>query len=94
MRNVKNSPVSSHIDHAINDAYLLSDLCNKTSQIITKTNKGGQTQKKSKYYKLSPILFLRIQHSTGKKNRQTKNKLVKALVNTGASESIISLQAC
>ena len=93
MRNVKNSPVHSHIDHAINDAYLLSDL-RKISQIITKTNKGGQTQKKSKYYKLSPILFLRIQHSTGKKNRQTKNKLVKALVNTGASESIISLQAC
>jgi predicted aspartyl protease len=30
---------------------------------------------------------------TGKKNRQTKNKLVKALVDTGVSESTISLKA-
>ena len=89
---MKNSSLYSHIDDAINDAYLLSDLRNKPSQIITKTNEDGQAQKKSKYNKLSPILFInRIQHSTSKKNRQTKNKLVKALVDTGASESIISL---
>ena len=89
---MKNSPVYSHIDDAINDAYLLSDL-RKPSQIITKTDEDSQAQRKSKYKKLSPILFVRIQHSTGKKNRQTKSKLVKALVDTGASESIISLRA-
>ena len=90
---MKNSPLYSHINDAINNAYLLSDL-RKPSQIITKTNEDGQAQKKSKYNKLSPILFInRIQHSTSKKNRQTKNKLVKALVDTGASESIISLKA-
>ena len=82
----------SHIDDAINDAYLLSDL-RKPSQITTQTDEDGQTQKKSRYKKLSPILFVKIQHSTGKKNRQSKNKLVKALVDTGASESIISLKA-
>ena len=91
-RNVKNSPVYSHIDDAINDAYLLSDL-RKPSQIITQTDEDGQAQKKSRNKKLSPILFVKIQHSTGKKNRQSKNKLVKALVDTGASESIISLKA-
>jgi hypothetical protein len=48
MRNVKNSPVYSYIDDAINDAYLLSDL-SKPSQIITKTDEDGQAQKKSKY---------------------------------------------
>jgi hypothetical protein len=91
-RNVKNSPVYSRIDDAINDAYLLSDL-RKPSQIITKTDEDGQAQKKSRYKKLSPILFVKIQHSAGKKNKQTKNTLVKALVDTGASESIISLKA-
>ena len=89
---MKNSPVYNHIDDAINDAYLLSDL-RKPSQIITKTDEDGQTQKKSKYKNLSPILFVKIQHSTGKKNRQTKHKLVKALIDTGASETIISAKA-
>jgi predicted aspartyl protease len=89
---VKNSPLYSHINDAINNAYLLSDL-RKPSQIITKTDKDGQAQMKSIYKKLSPILFVRIQHSTGKNNRQTKNKLVKALIDTGASASIISLKA-
>jgi predicted aspartyl protease len=85
-------PHYKHIDEAINDAYLLSDL-RKPTQIYTKTDEDGQTLKKSKHKKLSPILFVKIQHSTGKKNRQTKNKLVKALVDTGASESILTLQA-
>jgi hypothetical protein len=89
---VKKSPVYNHIDDTINDTYLLSDL-RKPSQIITKTDEDGQTQKKLKYKNLSPILFVKIQHSTGKKNRQTKHKLVKALINTGASETIISAKA-
>ena len=88
---MKNSPVCSHIDDAINNVYPLSDL-RKPSQIITKTNEDSQTHKKSKYNKFSPILFVRIQHSISKKNRQTKNKLVQALLDTGTSESIISLK--
>ena len=65
---------ATSIHDAINDAYLLSDL-RKPSQIITKTDEDDQAQNKSNYKKLSPILFIRIQQSTGKKNRQTKNKL-------------------
>jgi hypothetical protein len=85
-------PHYNHIDEAINDAYLLSDL-RKPNQTETKTDKDGQTLKKSKLKNLSPILFVRIQYSTGKKNRQSKSKLVKSLVDTGASESIITLRA-
>jgi hypothetical protein len=82
-------PHYKHIDDAINDAYLLSDL-RKPAQMITKTDEDGQTQKKSKCKKLSPILFVKIEHKTGKKNRKTKTKIVKkALVDTGASASIV-----
>jgi transposase InsO family protein len=80
------------IDEVINEAYLLSDL-RKPNQIITKTDIDGQAQKKSKVKNLSPILFVGLQRSTGKKNRKTKTKFIKALVDTGASESIISLKA-
>lgn len=72
-------PHYNHIDDAINDAYLLSDL-RKPNQFITKTDEDGQTQKKSKVKNLSPILFVKIQYKTGKKNRSSKTKLVKALV--------------
>jgi hypothetical protein len=70
----------------------LSDL-RKQAQMITKTNENGQTQKKSKYKKLSPILFVRIEHTTGKKKRQTKTKIVKALIDTGASTSIVTFES-
>ena len=57
----------SHIDDIINDAFLLSDL-RKPNEFITKTDADGQTQKKSKFKNLSPILFVRIKRATGKKN--------------------------
>jgi transposase InsO family protein len=81
-----------HIDDAINESYLLSDL-RKPNQIKTKTDKDGLTLKKSKQKKLSPILFVKMQFSNGKKNRQTKSKFVKALVDSGASQSIINSKA-
>jgi hypothetical protein len=59
----------------------------------TSKDQDGQTLKKSKIKNLSPILFVKIQYSTGKKNRQTKSKLVKALVDSGTSESILTLSA-
>ena len=82
----------NHIDDVINDAYLLSDL-RKPLLNKTRTDKDGQATKKSKIKNLSPILFVSIKRTTGKKKRQTKTKLVKALVDTGASESIISLES-
>jgi hypothetical protein len=61
--------------------------------MITKTDEDGQIQKKSKCKKLSPILFVKIEHTTGKKNRKTKTKIVKALVDTGASASIVTFES-
>jgi hypothetical protein len=91
-RNAKQKPLCNHTDDALNDAYLLSDL-RKPTQIKTSKDQDGQTPKKSKIKNLSPILFVKKQCSTGKKNRQTKSKLVKALVDSGASESILTLSA-
>jgi hypothetical protein len=70
----------------------LSDL-RKPAQTNAKTDKDGQTLKKSKLKNLSPILFVKLQHKTGKKNRQTNYKTFKSLVNSGASESIVTLKA-
>jgi hypothetical protein len=91
-RNAKQKPLCNHTDDALNDAYLLSDL-RKPTQINTSKDQNDQTLKKSKIKNLSPILFVKIQYSTCKKNRQAKSKLVKALVDSGASESILTLSA-
>ncbi len=80
------------LDDVINDALLLSDL-RKPSQINTKKDKEGQSTKKSKMKNLSPILFVKIQIPKGKKKNRTKIRLIKALVDTGASETIIVQKA-
>ena len=82
----------THLDDVINDALLLSDL-RKPSNKQTKTDEHGQTIKKVKHRHLSPILFVSLQRLTGKKRNRFKTKLVKALVDTGASESIITTKA-
>jgi hypothetical protein len=61
--------------------------------MITKTDEDGQTQKKSEYKKISPILFVKIECTTGKRNRKNKTKIVKALVDTGASASIVTFKS-
>jgi hypothetical protein len=86
-------PHYKHIDEAINDALLLMSDLRKPAQTNTKTDKDGQTLKKSKLKNLSPILFIKMQCKTGKKNGQSKHKIVNSLVNSGASESIIALKA-
>jgi predicted aspartyl protease len=80
------------LDDVINDALLLSDL-RKPSQINTKKDKEGQSTKKSKMKNLSPILCVKIQIPKGKKKNRTKIRLIKALVDTGASETIIVQKA-
>jgi hypothetical protein len=87
-----NSPHHKHIDEAIDNALLLSDL-REPAQTNAKTDEEGQTLKKSKLNSLSPILFVKIQCKTGKKNRQTNYKIVKSLVDSGASKSIMTLKA-
>ena len=66
----------------------------ETKPSYHKDRADGQTQKKSKNKNTSPIPFVKITKATGKKKRQLKTKLIKALAaDTGASESITSLEA-
>jgi predicted aspartyl protease len=76
------------LDDVINDACLLSDL-RKPPKNNTRTDKDGQTTKKQKMAHLSPILFVKVQIPSGKKKRDEKTRLIKALVDSGASETII-----
>ncbi len=79
-----------NLDDVINDACLLSDL-RKPTESKTTTDEDGRTTKKTKLKKLSPILFMKIELPSGKKKNRTRTRLLKALVDTGASESIIVL---
>ena len=45
---------------------------------------------KLKHVHLSPIIFFKLVILAGKKDRQSKTRLVKALVDSGASESILT----
>jgi hypothetical protein len=58
---------------------------------IRKSN--PRPRKRSKTQHLSPILFVKIQVPSGKKGRTAKTRIIKALVNSGASESIIDLKS-
>ena len=49
-----------------------------------------KSKKKLKHKKFSPIIFVKLVIPAGKKGRQSKNRLVKGLVNSGASESILA----
>ena len=49
-----------------------------------------KSKKKLKHKHFSPIIFVKLVIPAGKKCRQSKTCLVKALVNSGASESILA----
>ena len=49
-----------------------------------------ESQKKLKHKHFSPIIFFKLVIPAGKKGRKSKTRLVKALVDSGARESIIS----
>ena len=51
-----------------------------------------QTKSKNKleHVHFIPIIFFKLVIPAGKKDRQSKTRLVKALVNSGASESILA----
>ena len=51
--------------------------------------KQTKSKKKLKHKHFSPIIFVKPVIPAGKKGRQFKTRLVKALVNSGASESIL-----
>ena len=56
------------------------------------TNKDKQTKsnKKLKHIHFSPIIFVKLFIPAGKKEIQSNTQLVKSLVDSGASESILT----
>ena len=52
--------------------------------------KQTKSKKKLKNVHFSPIIFVKLVIQADKKGRQSKTRLVKALVNSGASESILA----
>ena len=55
-----------------------------------KKDKQTKPNKKLKHLHFSPIIFIKLFIPEGKKDRHSKNRLVKDLVNSGASESILT----
>ena len=52
--------------------------------------KQTKSKKKLKHVHFSPIIFFELVIPAGKKDIQSKTRLVKALVDSGSSESIIA----
>ena len=52
--------------------------------------KQTKSKKKLKHKHFSPIIFVKLVIPSGKKGRQSKTRLVKALVDSGARESILT----
>ena len=52
--------------------------------------KQTKSKKKLKHKHFSPIIFVKLVIPAGKKGRQSKNRLVNALVDSGASEYILA----
>ena len=68
------------------DAHLLKALQNPTN----KNDKQTKSNKKLKHVHFSPIVFVKLVIPSGKKDIQTKNQLVKAIVDSVYSDSIIA----
>ena len=84
--NIKEQKLSSnHLDTALHDAHLLNTL-RKPSKMVNQT----KAKKKLKHKHFSPIIFVKLVIPAGKKGRQSKTCLVKSLVDSGASESILA----
>ena len=52
--------------------------------------KQNKAKKKLKHKHFSPIIFVKLVIPAGKKGRHSKTRLFKALVDSGASESILA----
>ena len=75
---------SNNLDKALHDAHLLNTLRKQYKNI-----KRTKSNNKLKYVNFSPIIFVKLVIPAGEKYRQSKTRMVKALVDSGASESII-----
>ena len=74
------------MDKALHDAHLLNTLQKPTN----KKDEQIKYNKKLKHVHFSPIIFVELFIPAGKKYRQSNTRLVKDLVDSGASESIIT----
>ena len=84
--NIKEHKLSSNnSDTELHDAHLLNNL-RKPSKMVKQT----KYKKKLKHKHFSPIIFVKLVIPAGKKEIQSKTRLVKALVDSGASESILA----
>ena len=77
--------ISNNLDTELHDAHLLKTL-RKPSKMVIQT----ESKKKLKHKHFSPIIFVKLVIPAGKKGRQSKTRLVKARVDSGASESILA----
>ena len=88
-QNPKFQNIDAVIDKAINDAQLLSKL--RRPPTITKDGDPEEPAlKKLKHQHLCLIIFVKLRVLYGKKNRQFKTRTIKALVDSGATKSIIN----
>ena len=79
--NIKEHKIrSNNLDKALHDYHLLNTL-RKPSKMVIQT----KYKKKLKHKNFSPIIFFKLVIPAGKKDRQSKTWLVKALVDSGAS---------
>ena len=82
--NIKEHKLSSNnLDKASHDAHLLNTLQKPSKRV-------KQTKSKKKLKHFSPIIFVKLVIPAGKKGRQSKTRLFKSLVYSGASESILT----
>ena len=83
--NIKEHKLSSNnLDKALHYAHLLNTL-RKPYKMVKQT----KSKKKLKHVHFSPITFVKLVIAAGKMDRQSKTWLDKALVESGASESIL-----
>ena len=80
--NIKEHKLSSNnLDTVLHYAHLLNTL-RKPSKMVNQT----KSKKKLKHKHFSPIIFVKLVIPAVKKGRKSKTRLVKALVDSGASE--------
>ena len=77
---------SNNLDKALHDAYLLNTLLNQTNE----KDKQTKSYKIMKHVHFSPVIFVKLVIPAGTKDRNFKTRMVKSLVHSGASESIIT----
>ena len=84
--NIKEHKLSSNnLDTELHDSRLLNTL-RKPSKMVNQT----KSKNKLKHKHFSPIIFFKLVIPAVKKGRQSKTRLVKALVDQGGSESILA----